>query len=114
MAGYVKTEAAHGRGSPADTPGNMPRKSESDRHIEERIRAHIREEMADRQIKQAEVAELTGIDDGHLSRILEGERGVGFTTLLKLCRGLGITPTRMLESDPPLRYWRDRHPGSRP
>lgn len=89
----------------------MSRKSEGDLQIEERIRAHVREEMHDREITKAELARLADINDGHLGRILDGERGIGFVVLLKLCRGLKISPTRMLESNPPRKYWHDRYPG---
>lgn len=85
------------------------KKSEADKHVEERIRAHVRQQMEERGIDQAEVSRLTGVDDGLLSRILYKDRGIGFTTLLKFCIGLKITPTRMLESDPPPKYWTSDH-----
>lgn len=86
-------------------------KSEADRHIENRIRAHIRQEMDERGIDAAEVSRITGVDDGLLSRILGETRGVGLATLLKLCEGLKVTPTRMLETDPPSKYWGHPDPG---
>lgn len=89
-------------------------KNQADRVAEARARAHVRQQMAERHIDQAEVSRMTGVDDGLLSRILSGERGIGLGTLLKFCDGLKITPTRMLESDPPLKYWGENDPGRPP
>lgn len=91
---------------------NVGAKSEADRHIENRIRAHIRQQMEERGIDQAEVARLTDVDDGLLSRILGETRGVGLATLLKLCQGLKITPSRILETDPPSKFWGSEDPPS--
>lgn len=105
MAGQVKSAPAHRRRTPSDTAQPMPRKSQGDKMVEARIRAHVREAMHERGADQAKICALTGIDDGHMSRIIAGTRGIGFTTLLKLCKGLKITPTRMLETNPPKRFW---------
>lgn len=105
MAGQVKRGPAHQRTVPVDTARRMPRKSLGDKMVEARIRAHIRWQMHDRGINQAGVCRLTGVDDGNLTRILNEGRGIGFSTLLKLCNGLKITPTRILETNPPKRFW---------
>jgi transcriptional regulator with XRE-family HTH domain len=95
----------------ADSP-SVGKKSEADKHVEDRIRAHVRQQMDERGIDAAEVSRRTGVDDGLLSRVLSGERGIGFATLLKFCDGLKITPTRILETDPPAEYWApDDRPG---
>jgi transcriptional regulator with XRE-family HTH domain len=86
-------------------------KNLADREAEARTRAHVRQQMDERGIDQAEVCRMTTVDDGLLSRILTSERGIGLGTLLKLCKGLKITPTRMLETDPPLKYWGENDPG---
>lgn len=104
MAGRVKDPAAHRRRQMAES-APVGKKSDADKHIEERIRAHVRQQMDERGIDQAEVSRLTDVDDGLLSRILNADRGIGLATLLKLCKGLKITPSRILETDPPAEFW---------
>jgi transcriptional regulator with XRE-family HTH domain len=77
-----------------------PPKTTEDRDVEERIRRHIRHEMEERGISRAELARMLKADDGNVSRILSGDRGIGLGLVLRICRGLRITPTRLLEHEP--------------
>ena len=47
----------------------------------DRLRAHLRQEMADRGINQAELAELLGVTQPHLSQFLSGGKGTSFRSL---------------------------------
>jgi transcriptional regulator with XRE-family HTH domain len=95
----------------SETAAPVGSKSQADKEAEARVRAHVRQQMKERGILQAEVAKITRVDDGLLSRILAGDRGAGLGTVLKLCKGLKITPTRMLETDPPSEFWGPDDPG---
>jgi len=90
------------------------KKSEEDLEVEARIRAHLRQQMEERHITIAELARRIRTDDGNVNRILKGGRGLGLGIALRICRGLKITASRLLEEDPPARYsdaeFRDKKP----
>ena len=81
-------------------------KTDIDLVVEARIRAHLRQQMQDREIHQTELARIAGIDNGNIKRILSGERGAGLGVVLRICDALKITPTRLLEQDPPDEFFR--------
>jgi transcriptional regulator with XRE-family HTH domain len=83
----------------------VARKSDEDREVEERIRAHIRQQMHDRGIDKAEAARRVKSDNGNFSRILSGDRGIGPGLILRICKAFRITPTRLLEEDPPRAFF---------
>jgi transcriptional regulator with XRE-family HTH domain len=86
----------------------VPRKSVDDLALEKRIRAHLRQQMEDRAITPTELARRIGADDGNITRILSGERGIkSLGQVWRICDGLKITPTRLLTEDPPSKYWDD-------
>jgi transcriptional regulator with XRE-family HTH domain len=85
---------------------SVPRKTDDDLKVEDRIRAHMRQQMRERGISQAELARRMNYDASAISRVLGGLRGAirpGF--VVRLCAALKITPTRLLEEDPPQRYF---------
>jgi plasmid maintenance system antidote protein VapI len=83
----------------------MGKKSAEDLEVEARIRAHLRQQMLERRINIAELARRIRTNDGNVNRILQGGRGLGLGIAIRICRGLQITPTRLLEEDPPKKYW---------
>lgn len=82
----------------------VPHKSPEDHEAAARIRAHLRQQMHERGIHQTELARRIGCDDGNIKRVLEGSRSVGLGQVLRICRGLKITATKLLEEDPPERF----------
>jgi DNA-binding Xre family transcriptional regulator len=100
MAGRVKGAPAHGTGGLGETP-RVPKKTAEDYEAEARVRAHLRQQMHERKIDRAELARRIGSDDGNMTRILNGSRGIGLGLTLRISRALKITPTRLLEEDPP-------------
>jgi transcriptional regulator with XRE-family HTH domain len=92
----------------------MGKKSKEDREVEARIRAHLRQQMTERGITIAELARRIHTNDGNVNRILKGGRGLGLGIALRICRGLKITGTRLLEEDPPSKFsddeWGDNEP----
>lgn len=83
----------------------MPRKTEDELEVGARIRAHLRREMKQRGIDAAELARKIEADDGNIYRILDGSRLPGLGQILRICRGLKINPTMLLEEDPPQEFW---------
>lgn len=79
-------------------------KSSEDLEVEARIRGHIRQQMKERGINQAELARRIGTTEATASRILSGHRGIGVGMALKIARGLHITPSRLLEEDAPAEF----------
>ena len=75
-----------------------------------RVRAHLREQMALRGINRTELAKRIGQSKQNAGKILNGTRGLGLGVALKICRGLRITATRLLEEDPPDEFWGDDDP----
>lgn len=85
----------------------MSTKSAEDLEAGARIRAHLRQQMKERGIDRAELARRILADNGNTTRILNGERVPGAGQILRICRGLKINPTRLLEEDPPAEFFRD-------
>jgi transcriptional regulator with XRE-family HTH domain len=69
-----------------------------------RVRRHLRQHMADRGITREDLARCLGSNDEIMRRILAGTLRVGIGLLLRICRALNITPTCLLEEDPPERF----------
>lgn len=83
----------------------MTTKTADDLAIEARIRAHIRQQMKERGYTTYEaVAAKVGLDPTYIGRILSTHRGIGLGAVMKIAKGLKITPTRLLEEDPPDEY----------
>jgi len=76
-----------------------------DLEAEARVRAHLRQKMQERGINQGELARRVGSSEGNMSRLLRGERGFGLGLVLRICRALEVTPTRLLEENPPERFF---------
>jgi DNA-binding Xre family transcriptional regulator len=81
------------------------RKTTEDVEANERIRAHLRQQMEERAIDKAELSRRVKINAGNLTRQLAGDRGFSIGQVLRICRALKLTPTRLLEEDPPQRYF---------
>jgi transcriptional regulator with XRE-family HTH domain len=53
------------------------------------IAGYLERRLKDKGWKPAELVKTSGIDSGHLSKILNRERGVGIDTVVSLANGLG-------------------------
>lgn len=104
VAESVKWQPAHLPAQPCDRR-HVARKTEDDRRVEARIRAHIRQQMRERGIDKAEAARRIKSDNGNFSRILNEGRGIGISLIMRICDGLKITPSRLLEEDPPPEFF---------
>lgn len=82
----------------------MPTKSVEDLEAGARIRGHLRQQMAERGISKAELSRRIQADDGQVTRLLNGSRVPGVGQVLRICRGLKISASRLLEEDPAPRY----------
>lgn len=80
-------------------------KSQEDIEAGARIRAHLRKQMKERSIDKAELARRIGADSGNTSRILSGARIPGAGQILRICRGLGINATALIEENPPAEFF---------
>lgn len=80
-------------------------KTPEDLEANARIRAHLRQQMEERSIDKAELARRIRADNGNLSRMMNGSRGFSLGAVLRICSALKLTPTRLLEENPPERYW---------
>ena len=62
----------------------------------------LRAFMAEKEISQATVARLTGLNSGTISRVLSGKTKVSYDTVIKIAKKLemwrGLTPTELNES----------------
>lgn len=106
-AEIVKGRTAPRSATRRQTVGPVP-KTPEDLEAERRIRAHLRQQMAERRITQTELARRIGRDDGDITRLLSGERGIrSLGLVLRICRVLKISATRLLEEDPPREFWDD-------
>jgi transcriptional regulator with XRE-family HTH domain len=85
----------------------MSSKSVEDLEAGARIRAHLRQQMKERGIDKAELARRIHADNGNTTRLLKGERVPGAGQILRICRGLKINPTRLLEENPPEEFFKD-------
>jgi hypothetical protein len=85
-------------------------KRDQDLIIEARIRAHVRYQLRERKISQAIAAQRIGIDPGHFSRILKGERGITAGLAYRICQAFLISPVNLFEEDPPRQDWDDDDP----
>ena len=104
VAGPVNRQAAQpAAGTSHDA--RMSTKSPEDLWVGARIRAHLRQQMKDRGIDRAELARRIKADNGNTTRILNGERVPGAGQLLRICWGLNLTATRLLEENPPTVYF---------
>lgn len=97
-------------GMPTGTKGSstvpaVGRKSPEDRQMEERIRAHIRRRMEELRVGVTEAAAMVGCDQGNLSKILTGSRGIGVGLAARIFTGLKIDPLAMFLRDPELRFF---------
>lgn len=80
-------------------------KTPEDLEAEARIRGHLRQQMAERGITQTELARRIGRDNGDIVRLLDGSRGIrSLGLVLRICRALKITPTRLLEENADPQY----------
>lgn len=84
----------------------MPVKHIRDTRLADRIRAHLRERMEARGWGPAETARAIGMDQGHLTKIFQGSRGVGSELAARMSVGLGIPLEWLFKHDPPPGYWR--------
>ena len=117
MAGSSSGSPAPGEAAVRQSPRAMGKKTPEDLEAEARVRAHLRQQMAERHISRAELARRVGSDDGNMTRILDGERGIGLGLVLRICRGLSISPTRLLLENAPKEYgdpWVKNHTGRKP
>jgi transcriptional regulator with XRE-family HTH domain len=88
------------RGFAKGTVRPVAKKTAEDLEAEARIRGHLRQQVAERKITPTELARRIRADSGNITRILAGTRGIkSLGQVLRICRGLGITATRLLEED---------------
>jgi transcriptional regulator with XRE-family HTH domain len=59
----------------------------------------LRETLSNREIKPADFARMSGLDPGHLHRLLTGERRAGYGTVNRIAEALGIPPEKLLENN---------------
>jgi transcriptional regulator with XRE-family HTH domain len=67
-----------------------------DKKLAKRIGLKVRAAREQRGLSQAEFAEAASVTRGYLSDIERGAREVSVSTLVRLCRVTGLTPTRIL------------------
>jgi len=87
---------------------SMPRqRSDADTPLQRRLAAHVRRVYVKLQCKtQTELAEKTGINQGHLSSIMNGNDTVGLETLMKLSDASSDSIDWMFKHDPdPAEWW---------
>lgn len=110
MADKVKKGSAP-RGPDLGEAPAVPKKTPEDLEAEARIRAHLRQQVKERNITPTELARRIGADDGNITRILKGTRGIkSLGQVLRICREMKLTATRLLEEDPPLQYRDEAQP----
>ena len=64
-------------------------------HGEEIFGRILQEERKARNISQEKLAKLAGLDRTFISLIENGKRSPTFSTILKICSGLGIDPSEL-------------------
>lgn len=104
MAGASIGDPAPSDNVSRQSPRTVGKKTAEDYEAEARIRGHLRQQMHDRRINIAELARRVGSDDGNMTRILNGDRGIGLGLTLRIIRGLKLNATRLLEEDAPERF----------
>jgi transcriptional regulator with XRE-family HTH domain len=82
----------------------VPRKPKVERDYEERVLAHIRQQMDERGWSQNQMAAHLGIKSGTLSAYLTARRGMKLGFVMRVSTRLGINPTRLLEGEVPERF----------
>ncbi len=85
-------------------PGTVPamgQKSLSDREVEARIGAWIRQRMERRGLGVTAAAKKVGTSQGNLSKILRLGRGLGAGLAARVSKGLDVDPQILLFDDPP-------------
>jgi transcriptional regulator with XRE-family HTH domain len=78
-----------------------------------RFRGHLRQQMSERAISRTELARRLDSDSGNLTRILNGERVPTIGMVLRACRVLRLSPTRVLEESPPPTFDDTHNPPSK-
>jgi transcriptional regulator with XRE-family HTH domain len=86
---------------------------EEDNEVAARVRGHLRQQIRERGITKAELARRLRSDDGNLTRILQGERVPTVGLVLRICRVLRLSPTRVLEEDAPTQYLDQNQPATK-
>ncbi|MEW6385947.1 MAG: helix-turn-helix domain-containing protein [Thermodesulfobacteriota bacterium] len=83
---------------------SLPAKKASKKSLtseERRITTRILAAMADKGIKQVELAKYAGIHQTHLSRILKGERGWTYANTRKVAKALDMRLSDLLQDEAP-------------
>lgn len=93
------------------TVGLVPRKPQEEREYEDRVRAHIRQQMDERGWSQNDMAAHLGVKSGTLSAYLTSGRGMKLGFVMRVSKKLGINPTRLLEGEVPERFWHQPEEG---
>jgi transcriptional regulator with XRE-family HTH domain len=77
--------------------------------IAERLRAHVGELVARRDISQIELADRTGYTQPHISNVLAGRRPLALSLAIALARATGTTISQLCDPDElrELRRWMD-------
>lgn len=75
--------------------------------IQLRIRAHINEylETNPHGRNQARLEKEMGMKRGSLSNAINGKKGIGLPLVVALCRATGISPTKLLYTNPDPQWW---------
>jgi transcriptional regulator with XRE-family HTH domain len=74
--------------------------------IQNRVRAWLRWALFEYGINQTELARRIGSDQGNLTRYLQGERHIAtLAQTLRICRGIHLTPSRLLGENPAVRHF---------
>lgn len=63
---------------------------------QEKLRDHLKKEVADRRLSLRELGRLSGIDHATLSKIMNGKRKINLNHLHRLSEGLGISVKSLL------------------
>lgn len=59
----------------------------------------LRATLEERNLKPAEFARQSGLDPGHLHRLLTGERRAGYGTVKRIAEALGVPTENLLENN---------------
>lgn len=86
------------------------KKRDEDREVEDRVRAWIRERMERRELGVTAAAEKLRMNQGNLTRILQGSRGVSAGVAKRVSDTFQIDPAQLLNEDPAQDYFREYVP----